>query len=211
MLPDEHDLLFSGDATEDYGIVSPVTLGQHLACFAGGMFGLGGKLFGNASHVSIGDRLARGCAWAYTQFATGIMPEQFQMVPCARLDGTCPFNQKKWELQLLQGDPTLPTGFLNLLDPRYLLRPEAIESVFLLYRITGNPELQDLAWDMFQAVVNATETGVAHSAIANVTQQGVPDKTDQMDVSQACSPSLLPPPSRALLTAVFRAFGCPRL
>lgn len=183
MLLEEHDLLFSGDATEDYGIVSPVTQGQHLACFVGGMFGLGGKLFGSASHVSIGDRLARGCAWAYSQFATGIMPEQFEMVPCSTLDGPCPFDQKKWELQMLQEDATLPTGFVNLLDPRYILRPEAIESVFLLYRMTGNTDLQDLAWDMFQAITNATETSVAHSAIANVTQQGVPDKTDQMDVS----------------------------
>lgn len=180
MLPDEHDLLFSGDATEDYGLVSRVTEGQHLACFAGGMFGLGGKLFGNATHVSIGDRLTRGCAWAYSKFATGIMPEQFEMVPCPSLDGPCPWDEKRWTSQ--GGNATLPKGFTNIIDPRYLLRPEAIESVFLLYRMTGEKDLQDLAWDMFQAIVNATETSYAHSAIGNVTAQGPTDKLDTMDV-----------------------------
>jgi mannosyl-oligosaccharide alpha-1,2-mannosidase len=48
-------------------------------------------------------------------------------------------------------------------------RPEAIESVFILYRITGDPSLQDAAWRMFEAINNATIAEYAHSAIADVT------------------------------------------
>jgi len=48
-------------------------------------------------------------------------------------------------------------------------RPEAIESVFILYRITGDPTLQDTAWRMFEAIHNATKAEFAHSAIADVT------------------------------------------
>ena len=48
-------------------------------------------------------------------------------------------------------------------------RPEAIESVFVLYRITGDPTLQDAAWRMFEAINNATFAEYAHSAIADVT------------------------------------------
>jgi mannosyl-oligosaccharide alpha-1,2-mannosidase len=48
-------------------------------------------------------------------------------------------------------------------------RPEAIESVFVLYRITGDPTLQDTAWRMFEAINNATIAEFAHSAIADVT------------------------------------------
>lgn len=47
--------------------------------------------------------------------------------------------------------------------------PEAIESIFILYRITGDTALQDAAWRMFTAITNATETEFAYSAIADVT------------------------------------------
>jgi mannosyl-oligosaccharide alpha-1,2-mannosidase len=81
----------------------------------------------------------------------------------------------------------LQPGFTSINDPRFLLRyftpsnilqnttniypfrPEAIESVFILYRITGDPDLQDAAWRMFEAINNATLAKFAHSAIADVT------------------------------------------
>lgn len=44
-------------------------------------------------------------------------------------------------------------------------RPEAIESVFYLYRITGDPSYQDRAWGMFQSIVNATRTDIANAAM----------------------------------------------
>ena len=47
--------------------------------------------------------------------------------------------------------------------------PEAIESMFVLYRITGDPSLADSAWRMFESIDNATRTDIAHSAIADVT------------------------------------------
>lgn len=48
-------------------------------------------------------------------------------------------------------------------------RPEAIESVFILYRITGDPTLADSAWRMFESITNSTLTAIGHSAIADVT------------------------------------------
>lgn len=48
-------------------------------------------------------------------------------------------------------------------------RPEAIESVFIHHRITGDPLLADAAWRMFESINNATRTPIAHSAIADVT------------------------------------------
>lgn len=47
--------------------------------------------------------------------------------------------------------------------------PEAIESVFVLYRITGDPLLADAAWRMFTSIDNLTRTDIAHSAVADVT------------------------------------------
>ncbi|KAH8905752.1 glycoside hydrolase family 47 protein [Coniochaeta sp. PMI_546] len=178
MLPTDGDMLFAGDASADTETVASVPTGQHLACFAGGMFALGGKLFDNTTHLSIGDRLARSCAWAYSEFSTGVMPEKFGMIPCANLTGPCWWDAALWNRN---GDLSLPPGFTNAQDPRYLLRPEAIESLFLLYRMTGAEDLRDIAWTMFQSIVNATETGFANSAIANVTVKGETEKLDTMD------------------------------
>ena len=38
-----------------------------------------------------------------------------------------------------------------------------------MYRITGDPLLADAAWRMFESINNATQTEIAHSAIADVT------------------------------------------
>ena len=64
-----------------------------------------------------------------------------------------------------------------------LLSPEAIESIFVLYRITGDTTLQDTAWRMFEAINNATKTDIAHSAIADVTlpQGKATQKLDQCE------------------------------
>ncbi|PWW74909.1 Glycoside Hydrolase Family 47 protein [Tuber magnatum] len=64
----------------------------------------------------------------------------------------------------------LPSGFTMIGDRRYILRPEAIESVFIMYRVSANSRWQDKGWKMFQSIVNATQTEVAYSAIADVTR-----------------------------------------
>lgn len=52
-------------------------------------------------------------------------------------------------------------------------RPEAIESVFVLYRITGDTAYQDIAWQMFQSIDNATKTKIGNSAIDDVTKHPI--------------------------------------
>lgn len=74
-------------------------------------------------------------------------------------------------------------GFSNAREPKYILRPEAIESLFLLYRITGEEELRDMAWRMFESIVKSTETELAYSAIADVTaKSGDVKKTDPIEL-----------------------------
>lgn len=177
MVPDEKDILFMGDwhASSAQQFVPE---SQHLTCFVGGMFGLGGRLFGMDEHVAIGERLARGCGWAYSAFPTGLMPEIFRLIPCKHVK-SCPWDESTWKTL---GDESLPRGFADARDPQYQLRPEAIESLFVLYRITGKTELQDMAWDMFQAILASTETKFAYSAISDVTTKGKTKKVDSMEV-----------------------------
>ena len=59
-------------------------------------------------------------------------------------------------------------------------RPEAIESIFILYRITGDISLRDAAWKMFQNIDKATRTDVAHAAIQDVRDSPL-QKSDRME------------------------------
>jgi len=177
------DILFTG--TFHVGNEPPLeSVLQHQACFVGGMFALGGRVFDNAHHVDLGATLTNSCIWAYNMFPTGIMPEVSQMVRCPNLD-RCKWEEQKWFDAVLNdydGRDDLPKGFHSARDPSYSLRHEAVESVFMLYRITGHEEYREHAYRMFEAVQNATETQHANAAIQDVTvHSNKPTHADSMD------------------------------
>lgn len=194
MLPDEDDVLISGNVninSEGKPVLDPET--EHLACFVGGMFGLAGRLFSNEDDVERGIKLTNGCVYAYRAFPTGMMPERIDFAPCK--DRThCPWDEEYWIQERDKRNEWrehLPKGFTTAKDPRYLLRPEAIESVFYAYRLTGRKEFQDAAWDMFTAIAKATKTEYANAAVLDVTTRAEkPPQEDYMEVSAEC-----PPPS----------------
>ncbi|KAI1453764.1 glycoside hydrolase family 47 protein [Annulohypoxylon moriforme] len=74
----------------------------------------------------------------------------------------------------------LPPGFVSAHYHSYILRPEAIESVWYMYRITGDTTWQDKGWKMFNAIVGQTRTESGNSAIENVLLPNS-DKTDEME------------------------------
>jgi hypothetical protein len=62
-------------------------------------------------------------------------------------------------------------GSVLQMDPRYQLRPEVVESVFVLWRITGNPKYRAVAWRIFQALqqnASVYHDGV-HSGFSGLT------------------------------------------
>lgn len=88
--------------------------------------------------------------------------------------------------QQMIDEEALPAGFTKVSDRRYILRPEAIESVFIMYdylsiviwicrfltlfrqpryRVTADTTWQDKGWRMWQNVEKATRTAFAFSAI----------------------------------------------
>jgi mannosyl-oligosaccharide alpha-1,2-mannosidase len=74
----------------------------------------------------------------------------------------------------------LPPGFTSITSRKYILRPEAIESVFIMYRVTGEQYWRDVGWDMFTAIQSATFTQHGNSAITDVTSE-VPLLADEME------------------------------
>ncbi|KAK9384613.1 glycosyl hydrolase family 47-domain-containing protein [Lipomyces mesembrius] len=73
-----------------------------------------------------------------------------------------------------------PRSFLSQ-DGRYLLRPEGLESIFILYRVTGDREWQDKGWQMFSAINKYCRTATAFSAIADVTDNMHNRYMDEME------------------------------
>ncbi|KAI1845280.1 hypothetical protein JX266_008590 [Neoarthrinium moseri] len=202
MTPDNADILISGNVRVDKekGRLNARRehQGQHLVCFAGGMFAVGGKLLNIPDHLKTARKLVDGCIWTYKNMPLGIMPEVFWMAPCES-EEDCPWDEKKWQEAVLEkageskddlskaagviAQRRLPEGFTEIPDGRYILRPEAIESVFIMYRATGDPELLESAWAMFESIQRATQTDLANSAVADVTVASPIDvqQTDSME------------------------------
>lgn len=72
---------------------------QYQSCFAGGMFALGGALLNIPSHQEIAHKLVDGCIWAHQVVPLGIMPEAFDVVPCAS-QTNCPWSEWLWKQEV---------------------------------------------------------------------------------------------------------------
>jgi mannosyl-oligosaccharide alpha-1,2-mannosidase len=191
MTPGDADILGAGSVYSSKGRVTLYPELQHLSCYTGGMFALGGKLFDQEEHVEIGRKLTDTCVWAYKASRAGIMPEISHLYKCAD-PNQCKWDEKLWseavagsgdaEKDPLQNIANLrvPEGFTSIDDRRYILRPEAIESVFIMYRITGEQRWQAAAWDMWTAIQSATDTDLGNAALRDVSVAN-PPKTDSME------------------------------
>jgi mannosyl-oligosaccharide alpha-1,2-mannosidase len=203
--PSNLDLLVSGDlratgtsdATLEYRL-SP--RGQHLTCFTGGMVGLASKIFSRPDDLAVAEELTQGCIWAYDSNPNGIAPEIYTVMPCPK-NSDCKWDDSIWHDTLNQNygmsklqtpenieqiisERRLYPGFPGIDDRRYILRPEAIESVFIMYRITGKQMYQEAAWRMFQAIEKVSRTEIAAAAIADITfieEQLEAQKMDSME------------------------------
>lgn len=195
MNPDDKDVLLSGTVrvfmTQNGKARTHLESQVHYqSCFAGGMFALGGALFNIPAHKKIAHKLVDGCIWAHEAMPMGIMPEVFDTVPCAS-QTHCPWNEWHWKQEAWKKanslqpeiipdlnvdtfikDHRLPKGFIGIPDATSQLRPDAIESILILYRTTGREDLLDKAWDMFQALQNASQTKNGNAAIVDVTFEG---------------------------------------
>lgn len=89
-------------------------------------------------------------------------------------------EQNAFEMDKIIQQKRIPTGFVDVTDRKYILRPEAIESVFILYRITGDPSWMEKAWEMFSAVEKHTRTKVGAASLEDVTKSE-PVKVDSME------------------------------
>ncbi|RPA80068.1 seven-hairpin glycosidase [Ascobolus immersus RN42] len=285
LLPGQVYMKQEGQTGDHRAVPSFEAHSSHLACFVGGMVGLGAQTLRLDGDLSVAKRLTDGCVWAYNVTTTGLQPEEYNVMKCPS-EGGCKFSEEEWLREAypyvfqrernknhlppvasapdsppeednplfianankkfnediienadktsrstsavsndngsgnsVNSNPTgdldsttsantatkvnkrdnadsdtqtpleiaraqaksarLPPGMLQATDSRYILRPEAIESVFYMYRITGDPSWQEKGWHMFESTIKATKVKYGHSAINNVFAE--PDQIHHSD------------------------------
>lgn len=139
---------------------------DHLVCFVPGMLALGvqpGVGDGNADnpkrdeHMRLARELAETCYQFYKRSPTGLAPEivQFQ-------DGSDFVNDR---------------GALH-----NLLRPETVESLFVMWRLTGDAKYREQGWEIFQAFrKHGRVASGGYSSLRSVENTGENNFKDKME------------------------------
>ncbi|KAN0117545.1 glycoside hydrolase family 47 protein [Hyaloscypha variabilis] len=149
---------------------------EHLACFDGGSFLLGGLALNEQKYIDFGLALVNGCHDTYVSTETGIGPEVFQWVENTTSstdpnNPPAPANQEAFYEK---------SGFY-ITDSDYILRPEYLESVYYAYRATGNQMYRDWSWDAFLAINNTCAVGSGYAELTDVNASGGGGFNDFMD------------------------------
>ncbi|VDK52082.1 unnamed protein product [Anisakis simplex] len=126
------------------GVYSPKM--DHLVCFVAGSLALGALNGMPKSHLGLAKKIGEGCHRMY-ETSTGLGPEiiYFHQQPGAK------------------GDISIKPS-----DAHCLLRPEAIEAWFYLYRATGDKMYQEWGWAAFEAIKKHAWVEHGFSSVVNV-------------------------------------------
>ncbi|KAI6205433.1 hypothetical protein M3Y94_00791500 [Aphelenchoides besseyi] len=145
--------LFRYTQPNNYGFVGELLGGDtfspkmdHLACFLAGTLAMGVMYAEQPqAHLEIAKNLSRTCYEMY-RTPTGLAPEIMygNMLP-----------GKKEDI------------IIKPLDAHSLLRPEAFEAWFYMYRATGDKMYQDWGWQAFEAIEKYAKVENGYSSINN--------------------------------------------
>jgi mannosyl-oligosaccharide alpha-1,2-mannosidase len=183
--PKRH-LLYVTDADVDSdGDFSPSHIFEHLTCFLPGVLALGAATIPDMppTHMWAAQGLAQTCWTLYADSPTGLSPDvviistkSAEPADESKWDGLWATHLAQWEQSGSRGDPPgvrLAEPVLDA-DQReyrpakadYLLRPETVESFFLLWRTTGDVVWRERGWAVFEALLN--ETHVEDGGFASI-------------------------------------------
>jgi mannosyl-oligosaccharide alpha-1,2-mannosidase len=126
----------------------PVSTMDHLSCFVGGSLALG-WYFVPKEHaedwwLQTGIDITRSCYETYRRSPPGLGSEVNQF-----------------------GDRIYP------MERQYRLRPETLESLFYLYRITGNSTYRDWSWKIIQAINKTARTKYGFAKVVDTQSSSV--------------------------------------
>ncbi|KAJ5247084.1 Mannosyl-oligosaccharide alpha-1-2-mannosidase [Penicillium chermesinum] len=139
---------------------------QHLTCFDGGSFLLGGTVLGRQDFIDFGLDLVHGCEATYNETLTKIGPDSFGWDPSKVPSDQQDFYEK--------------AGFY-INSGYYVLRPEVIESFYYAYRVTGAEIYRNWVWNAFVAINATTRTDSGFAGITNVNAPNGGSKDDNQE------------------------------
>ena len=122
---------------------------EHLSCFVGGMLVLGSEGEHSARYMKLAVGLAETCVQMYSRQPTGIAPDSVSF------GGGLDFA---------------------VADGKNILRPETVETLFYLYRKTGEQKYRDQGWTIFQAFEKHCKAKGGYSGLLDV--RGLPARQD---------------------------------
>mmetsp|Transcript_12847 Transcript_12847/g.30040 ORF Transcript_12847/g.30040 Transcript_12847/m.30040 type:complete len:614 (-) Transcript_12847:356-2197(-) len=124
---------------------------DHLVCFMGGLLALGAYTDPQGLESERAQRdlktakaLTYTCYQMYAQMPTGISPELVR------------FHEGK-DMSIADGGAIY-----------YILRPETVESLFVLYHLTGDPIYREWGWEIFQSIEKYCKTEAGYGKLNDV-------------------------------------------
>ncbi|XP_027821879.1 endoplasmic reticulum mannosyl-oligosaccharide 1,2-alpha-mannosidase isoform X3 [Ovis aries] len=135
---------------------------DHLVCFLPGTLALGAHHGLPAEHMELAQALMDTCYQMYRQMETGLSPE------------IAHFN--------LHRTKAVKDVQVKAADRHNLLRPETVESLFYLHRLTGDRKYQDWGWEILRSFNTYTRVpSGGYSSISNVQDPRHPQPRDKME------------------------------
>ncbi|XP_062361549.1 endoplasmic reticulum mannosyl-oligosaccharide 1,2-alpha-mannosidase [Cinclus cinclus] len=135
---------------------------DHLVCFLPGTLALGAHNGLAADHMKLAESLIETCYQMYAQVETGLSPEIVH------------FN-----LHAQKGHKDVE---IKPADRHNLLRPETVESLFYMYRFSGDKKYQDWGWEILQNFNRYTRVPTGgYTSINNVQNPSNPEPRDKME------------------------------
>ncbi|KAJ2556381.1 hypothetical protein EV175_002047 [Coemansia sp. RSA 1933] len=176
--------LFLGWWSNGFSEFNPVM--EHLACFYPGLLALGAHVLDRPRDLIIAEELAYTCYISYAMTPTGLGPEMLRFDGYEFIDQTEDADVAKKHGSAISGpndNIEKESAGMTAADGRYILRPETLESLFILYRVTGDPKYQEWGWNIFLGIEKfAKVEGGGYAALKNVYEtEMVDNREDSME------------------------------
>ncbi|KAF7371048.1 alpha-1,2-Mannosidase [Mycena sanguinolenta] len=178
----ERNLLYVTDVTNG----SPSFKFEHLSCFLPGLLALGVHtldlpLAKKELHSWAADGIATTCWLSYADQASGLGPDEMTMS-----HPRAPYSSGKWTTHLAEWEAAgrpggVPPGLstskpepnIGLRDYQplkttYLLRPETVESFYILWRTTGNAVWRERGWAIFESIEKHARLERGYASVSTV-------------------------------------------
>ncbi|KAJ7173562.1 glycoside hydrolase [Mycena filopes] len=169
---------------------------EHLSCFLPGMLALGVHTLDlppktRELHAWAAEGIATTCWLTYADSATGLGPDEMWMT---RPEGQT--TSGKWSTLVEEWDQAgrpggTPPGLgpfkvekqadgrdYGMYQSTYLLRPEAVESFYLMWRTTGDAVWRERGWAVFEAIEKHARLERGYASIMDVDSTPVKHKDE---------------------------------